>query len=53
LILNRKQPKIKKPTRKTKTDDKDLRIKQLELELTQAREYGITEDQEALRTAKC
>ena len=28
----------KKPTRKTKTDDKDLRIKQLELELTQARE---------------
>ncbi|MBC7523373.1 MAG: PAS domain-containing protein [Flavobacterium sp.] len=39
----------KKPTRKTKTDDKDLRIKQLELELTQAREdmRSITEDQEA------
>jgi two-component system CheB/CheR fusion protein len=39
----------KKPTRKIKTDDKDLRIKQLELELTQAREdmRSITEDQEA------
>lgn len=38
-----------KTTRKTKTDDKDLRIKQLELELTQAREdmRSITEDQEA------
>jgi two-component system CheB/CheR fusion protein len=38
-----------KPTRKTKTDDKDLRIKQLELELTQVREdmCSITEDQEA------
>ena len=39
----------KKPTRKTNTDDKDLRIKQLELELTQTREdmRSITEDQEA------
>lgn len=38
-----------KPTRKTKSDAKDLRIKQLELELTQAREdmRSITEDQEA------
>ena len=36
-------------TKKTKTDDKDLRIKQLELELTQIREdmRSITEDQEA------
>jgi two-component system CheB/CheR fusion protein len=38
-----------KKTTKTKTDDKDLRIKQLELELTQAQGYAcsITEDQEA------
>ena len=38
-----------KPSRKSKTDDRELRIKQLELELNQAREdmRSITEDQEA------
>jgi hypothetical protein len=36
LILNRKHEN--KTNKENKTDDKDLRIKQLELELTQARE---------------
>ena len=38
-----------KPSRKSKTDDKEIRIEQLELELNQAREdmRSITEDQEA------
>jgi hypothetical protein len=46
LILNRKQPKIKKTNKGNKTDDKDLLVKQLELELTSGEDMrSITEDQ--------
>jgi two-component system CheB/CheR fusion protein len=50
LIGNKQLPVVnKKATAKSKTDDKDLRILQLEQELAQTREdmRSITEDQEA------